>query len=97
MFSSIVFAYQIADQALADGVDIDDREALREAIGAIDNFHLLGYRPISCAENTPEYESICNRTTGYAIWDGELHHRPRPAGRSWTSPSCSSVEEALPR
>ncbi len=98
MFSSIVFAYQIANQALEDGVDIDDREALREAIGAIDNFHLLGYQPISCAENTSEYESICNRTTGYAVWDGESFtiDPDLPDGMDVTE-LLVAVEEALPR
>ena len=89
MFSSIVFAYEVANQALADGVDIDDREALREAIGAIDNFHLLGYQPISCAENTSEYESICNRTTGYASGTGRASPSTRTCRTAWTSPNCS--------
>jgi branched-chain amino acid transport system substrate-binding protein len=98
MFSSIIFAYQIANQALADGVDIDDREALREAIGAIDNFHLLGYQPISCAENTSEYESICNRKTGYAYWDGETFTIDEDVADGMdVTELLLAVEEALPR
>jgi hypothetical protein len=73
MFSAVVFAYQVANQALAAGKDIDDREAFRKAIGAVDNFHLLGYPPVSCAGNVPEYESICQRQTNFSIWDGDTY------------------------
>ena len=52
------------------GGDIDDREALRAAYAAVDDFHIVGYRPISCADNPPEYESVCAHTATYAAWDG---------------------------
>ena len=41
----VVFIYQVANQLLADGGDIDDREALRAAFAAVDNYHVVGYRP----------------------------------------------------
>ena len=100
MFSTVVFVYQVASEALAaDGIDIDDREALRSAIGGVDNFHLLGYQPISCVDNTSEYESICNRRTTYALWDGESFtvDPDIPDGFIDVTELLLAVEEAHPR
>ena len=99
MFSAIVFVYQVADQMIADGVDVDDREAFREAIGSVEDFHLLGYRPVSCASNTAEYESICQRTTSYSGWDGEGYtpDPDLPDGVIDVTELLLAVEEASPR
>ena len=99
MFATTVFVYQVANQALADGVDIDDREAFREAIGSVDNFHLLGFRPISCSDNPAEYESACNRKTGWAIWDRETFTPDPdiPEGFIDVTDLLVAVEQANPR
>ena len=99
-FSGVVFIYQVANQLLADGGDIDDREALRSAYTAVDNFHVLGYRPISCANTPPEYQSVCAHTATYAAWDGS-GFTPDAAipddGVIDVTELMLAVEEALPR
>ncbi len=99
MFSAVMFAYQVANDVAADGGDLDDRTALRAAVAAVDNYHVVGYRPISCVDNTAEYESICNRRTSFAIWDGESFTLD-PAltdGYVDTTELLVAVEEANPR
>ena len=99
MFSAVLFVYQVANAALADGVDIDDREAFREAIGSVEDFYLLGYQPVSCAGNVTEYESICQRKTNYSIWDGETYTPDAdiPEGVIDVTDLLLAVEEAAPR
>ena len=83
----------------ADGVDIDDREAFREAIGSVEDFYLLGYQPVSCAGNVAEYESICQRKTNYSVWDGETFTPDAdiPEGFIDVTELLLAVEEAAPR
>jgi branched-chain amino acid transport system substrate-binding protein len=69
-FSGIVWIYQVANDMLASGGNIDDAAALRTAFGSVDNFHVVGYRPVSCKNNPAEYESVCAHTATYATWDG---------------------------
>ena len=99
MFSTVVFAYQVANDVSNAGGDLDDRAAFRAAVAAVDNYHLVGYRPISCADNTAEYESICNRRTSYATWDGESYtlDPDLPNGYLDTTELLVAVEEANPR
>ncbi len=99
MFSTVMFAYQVANDVAAEGGDLDDRAAFREAVAAVDNYHVVGYRPISCANNTAEYESICNRRTSYALWDGESYtpDPDLPDGYIDTTELLVAVEEANPR
>ena len=98
-FSGVAFVYQVANGLLASGGDIDDREALRAAYMAVDNYHVVGYRPISCANNPPEYESVCAHTATYAAWDGSTF-TVDPAiegGVIDVSDLMLAVEEAYPR
>jgi branched-chain amino acid transport system substrate-binding protein len=69
-FSGLVWIYQVANDVLASGGNIDDAAALRTAFGSVDNYHLVGYRPVSCKNNPSEYESVCAHTATYATWDG---------------------------
>ncbi len=48
-FSGVAFIYQVANGLLASGGDVDDREALRAAYMAVDNYHVVGYRPATDA------------------------------------------------
>ena len=75
-FSGVVFIYQVANQLLADGGDIDDREALREAFTAVDNYHVVGYRPDLAAPTTRPSTSRCAPT-----------RRPTPRGTAARSRS----------
>ena len=99
MFSAVVFAYQVANDVSAAGGDLDDRAAFRETVAAVDNYHVVGYRPISCVDNTAEYESICNRRTSFAVWDGETFtlDPDLPDGYVDTTELLLAVEEANPR
>jgi hypothetical protein len=69
-FSGIVWIYQVANDLLKSGGNIDDPAALRAAFAGVDNYHLVGYRPVSCKNNPQEYQSICAHTATYATWDG---------------------------
>jgi branched-chain amino acid transport system substrate-binding protein len=69
-FSGIVWIYQVANDMLASGANIDDVAALRSAFASVEKFHLVGYRPVSCKNNPAEYESVCAHTATYATWDG---------------------------
>ena len=99
MFSAVLFVYQVANAALEDGVDIDDREAFREAIATVEDFYLLGYQPVSCAGNVSEYESICQRKTNYSVWDGESYTPDTDITDGYIDVTdlLLAVEEALPR
>jgi hypothetical protein len=98
-FSGVAFIYQVANDLLASGGDIDDREALRAAYMAVDNYHVVGYRPISCANNPAEYESVCAHTATYAVWDGSTFtvDADIPGGVIDVSELMVAVEEAYPR
>jgi branched-chain amino acid transport system substrate-binding protein len=98
-FSGVVFIYQVANDLLASGGDIDDREALREAYTAVENYHVVGYRPINCAANPPEFESVCAHTATYAAWDGSSFTPDEaiPDGVIDVTELMLAVEEAYPR
>ena len=89
----------MANQLLADGGDIDDREALREAFTAVDNYHVVGYRPISCADNPTEYESVCAHTATFAAWDGTTFtiDEAIPDGVIDVRELMDAVEQEFPR
>jgi len=72
-FAGVLWITQVANDVLAGGGNIDDADTLRAAFAKVVNYHILGYRPISCANNPPEYESVCARTATYAEWDGSAY------------------------
>jgi branched-chain amino acid transport system substrate-binding protein len=98
-FSAVVFIYQVANQLLADGGDLDDREALRAAFTAVENYHVVGYRPVDCANTPEEYQSVCAHTATYATWDGETFTPDPdiPGGIIDVVPLMEAVAEAYPR
>jgi branched-chain amino acid transport system substrate-binding protein len=98
-FSGVVFIYQVANDLLASGGDIDDPEALREAYAAVEDYHVVGYRPINCATNPPEYQSVCAHTATYAAWDGSSFtvDEAIPDGIIDVTELMLAVEEAYPR
>lgn len=98
-FSGIVFIYQVANGLLASGGDIDDREALRGAYTAVENYHVLGYRPVDCASTPEEYQSVCAHTATYASWDGSTFtvDPAIPGGFIDVTDLMNAVAEANPR
>ena len=60
---------------------------------------MVGYRPISCADNPPEYESVCAHTATYAAWDGSTFtiDAAIPDGVIDVTELMLAVEEAYPR
>ena len=98
-FSGVVFIYQVANQMAADGGDIDDREALRDAFMGVDNYHVVGYRPISCVDNPSEYESVCAHTATFAAWDGSTFtiDEAIPDGVIDVRELMEAVEQEFPR
>jgi branched-chain amino acid transport system substrate-binding protein len=69
-FSTIMFAWQVANQVAADGGDPSDTAALQAALAAVNNFHFIGRPPLNCADSPSEYSSICYRLSTYLQWDG---------------------------
>src|SRR5262249_29987656 len=50
-FSGIAWIYQVANDLLASGGNIDDAAALRNAFSSVEKYHLVGYRPVTCKNN----------------------------------------------
>jgi branched-chain amino acid transport system substrate-binding protein len=69
-FSGVVWIYQVANDMLKAGGNIDDVAALRNAFASVEKYHLVGYRPVTCKNNPAEYQSVCAHTATYATWDG---------------------------
>ena len=81
-FSGVVFIYQVANQLLADGGDIDDREALREAFMSVDDYHVVGYRP-DLVRRQPDRVRVGVRPHRHVRRVGRklVHHRRSHPGR----------------
>ena len=77
-FAGLAWDYQILNEFIAGGGDPKDAAALIKAFQAAENSHVVGYPPISCNDNAPQYQSVCKKSGTYAQWDG-TKFTPDPA------------------
>ena len=99
-FSGVVFIYQVANELLADGGDIDDREALREAVHGGRQLPRRRLPARSRASTTRPSTSRCAPTRAtYAAWDGSTFtiDEAIPDGVIDVTELMVAVEEAFPR
>jgi hypothetical protein len=69
-FSTLIWAWQIANQQIADGKDPFDTKVLGDALANLGSYHVVGRPPVDCAGAPEEYQSICYRQATYLVWDG---------------------------
>ena len=69
-FASQIWNWQILNDLVASGGDPKDAAAVTKAFAAAENSHVVGYPPISCNDNAPQYQSVCKKSTSYSQWDG---------------------------
>ena len=69
-FASQIWNWQVLNDFVAGGGDPKDGAALIKAFQATENSHIVGYPPISCNNNAPQYQSICKKSISYSQWDG---------------------------
>ncbi len=69
-FAAVVWGYQVMNDLIAEGKDPTTAEVLTQALAAVEDYHIVGYPPVNCANNSPDYESVCKKSVQYASWDG---------------------------
>ena len=72
-FSTMIWAWQIANDVVADGGDPSDAATLGAAVENLGSYHVVGRPPVDCAGAPEEYQSICYRSATYIVWDGEQY------------------------
>jgi hypothetical protein len=98
-FSVIVWAWQIANQVIADGGDPFDKAVLNDAVANLGSYHVVGRPPTDCAGVTEEYESICYRKATYLQWDGSTYQQDPELGDTYIDVTelMETVAETSPR
>ena len=65
-----ILVYQVLNDMIANGQDVDDRAAIIAAFGAMENQHVVGQPPVSCTDNTVEFPAVCEKTLTFTRWTG---------------------------
>ena len=65
-----LLAWNVLNQMVADGEDIDDPNAVIAKFNGLENIHVVGVPPVTCTDNTVEFPAVCKKTLTYAEWDG---------------------------
>lgn len=66
-----VFAWNMFNDMLDAGEDIDDPEAVIAWMVAMEDVHMIANNPISCGNNTEEFPAVCKKDNTFVRWDGE--------------------------
>lgn len=69
-FAAMVWNYQILNDHVAAGGDVGDAAGVTKAFQGAENYHIVGYPPINCTDNAPQYQSVCKKSISYSQWDG---------------------------
>ncbi|MEM7288291.1 MAG: hypothetical protein AAF480_18230, partial [Actinomycetota bacterium] len=65
-----ILAWNVLNQMVADGQDIDDAAQVIDKFNNLENIHIVGVPPVTCTDNTVEFPSVCKKTITFATWDG---------------------------
>ena len=65
-----ILAWNVLNQMVADGEDIDDPNAVIAKFQGLENIHIIGVPPVTCTDNTVEFPAVCKKTITYVEWDG---------------------------
>jgi branched-chain amino acid transport system substrate-binding protein len=98
-FSTMIWAWQIANQVAADGGDPFDQATLAEALASLGSYHFVGRPPVDCAGAPEEYQSICYREATYLLWNGEEYTTDPDLGTDYINVTelMTTVAESNPR
>jgi len=69
--STGIMVWEIFNDMIEAGEDIDDGAAVVAWMQNLDNQHMVGTPPVTCTDNTSEFPAICKKTLTYTLWNGE--------------------------
>ncbi|MFT4987400.1 MAG: branched-chain amino acid transport system substrate-binding protein [Acidimicrobiales bacterium] len=69
--STGLMVWEIFNDMIAAGEDIDDADSVVAAMQNLENQHMVGTPPVTCTDNTPEFPAVCKKTITYTLWNGE--------------------------
>ena len=69
--STGLMVWEVFNDMIAAGEDIDDADAVISWFQNLENQHLVGTPPVTCTDNTEEFPSVCKKTLTFTLWDGE--------------------------